>query len=84
MTWTEQKSKGTPFKVQSVAIANTLYIDLIHQWPGEEEGDLPTELLQHSAVCRAFPGLHGSVNNLKRSDHLNHTLIFPSFSRRQL
>ena len=32
MTWTEQKTKGTTFKVQYVAIANPLYIDLIHQW----------------------------------------------------
>ena len=32
MTWTEQKRKGTNFKVQSIAIENLLYIDLIHQW----------------------------------------------------
>ena len=31
MTWTEQKPKGTTFKVQSIAIANPLNIDLIHQ-----------------------------------------------------
>ena len=31
MTWTEQKTKGTTFKVQSLAIANPWYIDLIHQ-----------------------------------------------------
>ena len=31
MTWTEQKPKGTTFKVHSIAIANPLYIDLIHQ-----------------------------------------------------
>ena len=29
MTWTEQKLKGTTFKVQSIAIANPLFIDLI-------------------------------------------------------
>ena len=28
----EQKTKGTTFKVQSIAIANSLYNDLIHQW----------------------------------------------------
>ena len=27
MTWTEQKPKGTTFKVQSIAVANQLYID---------------------------------------------------------
>ena len=32
MTWTEQKTKGTTFKVQSITIANPLYIDFIHQW----------------------------------------------------
>ena len=32
ITWTEQKPKGTTFKVQSIAISNPLYIDLIHQW----------------------------------------------------
>ena len=26
------KPKGTTFKVQSIGIANPLYIDLIHQW----------------------------------------------------
>ena len=31
MTWTEQKPKGTTFKVQSIAIGNPLNIDLIHQ-----------------------------------------------------
>ena len=31
MTRTKQKPKGTIFKVQSIAIANPLYIDLIHQ-----------------------------------------------------
>ena len=30
MTWTEQKPKGTTFKVQSIAIANPSYIDLTH------------------------------------------------------
>ena len=29
--WTEQKLKGTPLKVQSIVIANPLYIYLIHQ-----------------------------------------------------
>ena len=38
MTWTEQKLKGTTFKVQSIAIANPLYIDFIHQWNHEEDG----------------------------------------------
>ena len=32
MTWKKQKQKGTTFKVQSIAVANPLYIDLIHQW----------------------------------------------------
>ena len=36
MTWTEQKPKGTPFKVQSIAIANPFDIDLIHQFVGGE------------------------------------------------
>ena len=31
MTWTEQKTKGTTFKVQSITIANPLYIDFIYQ-----------------------------------------------------
>jgi hypothetical protein len=31
MTWTEQKPKGTTFKVQSITVANPWYIDLIHQ-----------------------------------------------------
>ena len=31
MTWTEQKTKSTTFKVQSLATANPWYIDLIHQ-----------------------------------------------------
>ena len=34
MTWTEQKQEGTTFKVQSLAIANSLYSDLINQWSG--------------------------------------------------
>ena len=32
MAWTKEKPKGTTFKVQSIAIATPLYIDLIHQW----------------------------------------------------
>ena len=32
MTSTEPKPKSTTFKVQLIAIANPLYIDLIHQW----------------------------------------------------
>ena len=35
ITETEQKTKGTTFKVQSIAIPNSLYIDLIHQFPGQ-------------------------------------------------
>ena len=31
MTLTEQKPKGTTFKDQSISLANSLYIDLIHQ-----------------------------------------------------
>ena len=31
ITLTEQKPKGTTFKVQSIDIANPLYIDLTHQ-----------------------------------------------------
>ena len=31
MTLTEQKQKGTTFRVLSKAIANKLYIDMIHQ-----------------------------------------------------
>ena len=31
LSWTEQKPSGTPFKVQSIAIANPLYIDFKHQ-----------------------------------------------------
>ena len=31
MTWKKQKQKGTTFDVQSIAIANPLYIDLIQQ-----------------------------------------------------
>ena len=59
MTWTEQKSKGTTFKVQSVAIASQLYIDLTHQWPVEEEGDLPTELLKTALFVEHFLGCLG-------------------------
>ena len=33
MIWKEQKLKETTFKVQSIALANQIYIDLIHQWP---------------------------------------------------
>ena len=33
MSWTKQKPKGPTFKVQSIAIANPLYIHFIHQWP---------------------------------------------------
>ena len=39
MTWTEQKPNGTTFEVQSVAIANQLYIDLIHQLEGGRGGE---------------------------------------------
>ena len=31
LTWTKQKPKVTTFKRQSIAVANPLYIDLIHQ-----------------------------------------------------
>ena len=30
-TWTESKPKGTTLKVQSIAIANSLYFDLIYK-----------------------------------------------------
>ena len=50
MPWTEQKPKGTTFKVQSIGIANPFYIDLIHQCIVAGEQDIllnsKMELLQ--------------------------------------
>ena len=40
ISWTEEKQKGTTFKVQSIAIANPLYTDLIHQYQADWLGPL--------------------------------------------
>ena len=59
MTWTEQKQKGTNFKVQGIAIANPLYIDLIHHCTksGECEGEDKSEgyvsaVIECTVQCR--------------------------------
>ena len=63
MTWTEQKQKGTNFKVQGIAIANPLYIDLIHHCTksGECEGEDKSEgyvsaLYSAGVECNALKG----------------------------
>ena len=53
----EQKTepKGTNFKVQSIAIANPLDIELLHQWPGWLPLWAKTIGGCHSEQCRLYP-----------------------------
>ena len=50
MTWTEQKPKGTTFKVHSWAIANSLNIDLIHQWGRSNDVEATFGVAQNTPV----------------------------------
>ena len=66
MTWTKQRQKGTTFKVQLVAIANPLYIDMIQQCPGTSE---PTETcIMKVLESRIGPNRYVQEHNTSISD----------------
>ena len=67
MTCTEQKPKGTTFKVQSFTLASPIYIDLIHQW-----------YMYVPFQCQLFQGLSLALRSHDQFE-TPHWSTFPNF-----